>query len=161
MSEIRVDENIVKLGCKSIISLCANNHKQNQIRFSSEDNPTIICQILLNYIKKQKIFEQISWAILTLVTTSRDNSNAFNECGLVDILARIISQEVQCHEKVIIQSALMLSYIIDELNTSQLEKNKEILNHLKQLELNGTSIEVKKAAKFALSRAFPISHENE
>ena len=103
MSEIRVDENIVKLGCKSIISLCANNHKQNQIRFSSEDNPTIICQILLNYIKKQKIFEQISWAILTLVTTSRDNSNAFNECGLVDILARIISQEVQCHEKVIIQ----------------------------------------------------------
>lgn len=159
MSENRVDENIIKIGCKCIISLCANNHKQNQIRFSSGDNPTIICQILLNFIKKPKIFEQISWAILTLVTTSRDNSNNFNDSGLVDVLSKIVSLDVTCHDKVIIQSALMLSYILDELNTSQLDKNKELFNSLKQLESNGTSIEVKKAAKFALSRAFPITYD--
>jgi len=160
MSENRVDENIIRLGCKCIISLCGNNHKQNQIRFSTGDNPTIICQLLLNFIKKQKLFEQISWAILTLVTTSRENSNNFNDSGLIEILSRIISLEVPCHEKVIIQSTLMLSYIIDELNTSQIEKNKELLNYLKQLEVNGTSIEIKKASKFALTRAFPISYEN-
>jgi hypothetical protein len=161
MSENRVDENIIRLGCKCIISLCGNNHKQNQIRFSTGDNPTIICQLLLNFIKKQKLFEQISWAILTLVTTSRENSNNFNDSGLIEILSRIISLEVPCHDKVIIQSTLMLSYIIDELNTSQLDKNKELLNCLKQLEVNGTSIEIKKASKFALTRAFPISYENE
>jgi len=145
-------ERLFYLLCRSIINLCAGNHRPNQDRLAKGTYPSVFITAIKTYKAFPRAMEQIITCILSIVANNKPNKQKFLDIGICDVLLDLVSQTAD--SAILCNCFWAISTLLSA--TGSEGKQKELFDKtiivLREYESDKRDEEISKQATIALNR---------